>query len=235
MKARAVQGTLRFNLMRGGVGESPGVWQFLSEEHKSKFVMKFGDNHWWGEQFVSDGDKASFATATLSHTWSPLGAFVQGRDSIVKDGVLGGELSVGWVLDHLDQHHVRLEYAGAQKIDGRESQVIEYVSKNNGGTIVKFYFDADTHHRVMTVYSYLRDANIAHNDIDNAHQSSIRYTMEERFSDFQTDSGITLPRKYDLRYTLQQQDGSTTVYDWEMTVEKIVENPVLAPTNFQVK
>lgn len=235
VKSRAVQGSLRFKVTRGGAGESPGVWQLLSEERRSKFVMKFGDNHWWGEQFVSDGDRASFATATLSHTWSPLGAFVKGQDFIVKDGLLGGELGVGWVLDHLDRHHVRLEYAGIQKTDGRGLQVIEYVSKDNGNMIVKFYFEPETHHHVMTVYSLLRDAIIAHNDIDNAHQFSDRRTLEERFGDFQTDNGTTLPRKYGLRYIQLLQDGTTEVYDWDLSVDKIVENPILAPSNFQVK
>ena len=58
MKALAVQGTLRFKVMTGGAGETTGTWQRLSEERKSKFVMKFGDNKWWGEQFVFDGDKS---------------------------------------------------------------------------------------------------------------------------------------------------------------------------------
>jgi len=153
----------------------------------------------------------------------------------MKDGLLGGELGTGWVLDHLDQHRVKLEYAGTEKRDGRQLQVIEYISKNNGGMIVKLYFEPETHHHVMTMYSFARAAIIAHNDIANARQSSTLRTLEERFSDFQTENGITLPRKYGLRYTQQLQDGTTNVYDWDMSVEKAVENPILDPANFKVK
>src|SRR5579863_720576 len=152
VKSLAVQGTLRFKVVLGGTGETPGSWQRLSEERKSKFVMKFGDAKWWGEQFVFDGDKASFATATLSHHWSVLGGFVQSQDSIVKEGLLGGELGTAWALQNVDPQHVKLENLGRKKVDGRELDAIGYLSKSNGTMDVKLYFDPETHHHVMTVY-----------------------------------------------------------------------------------
>ena len=141
VKSRAVQGTLRFTVLFGGAGDTPGNWQSLSDQGKSKFVMKFGDNKWWGEQFVFDGNRASFATATLSHRWSVIGGFMAGQDSIIKEGLLGGELGVSWALLNVDRHRVRLEYLGLEKIDGRELQTVEYISKSNGAMNVKLYFD----------------------------------------------------------------------------------------------
>jgi hypothetical protein len=234
VKSLAVQGTLRFKVMIGGAGETPGNWQRLSEQGKSKFVMKFGDAKWWGEQFVFDGDKASIAMATVSHQWSALGAFVAGHDSIIKEGLLGGELGTAWALQGMD-HHVKLDNLGRKKVDGRELDAIEYLSKGNGEMTVKLYFDPATHHHVMTVYTVERLATIAHTDIANAHQQGLHFTLEERFSDFQTDNGITLPRQYDLRYSQELQDGSTTVYDWAMTADKVLQNPNIPPANFQAK
>ena len=235
VKSRGVQGKLRFKILVGGTGDTPGSWQLLSEQGKSKLVMKFGNDKWWGEQFVSDGGKTSIAAATLSHQRSPLGEFVASQDSIVKEGLLGGELGNAWALQNFDGHHVKLDYIGLKKVDGRELQGIEYLSKTNGGMTIKLYFDPDTHQHVMTVYTITRAPRIAGNDIANARQQEIRYTLEERFSDFQTDSGITLPRQYDLRFSQQLQNGTTRVYEWIMNAEKVLENPVLDPANFEIK
>jgi hypothetical protein len=235
VKSLAVEGTLRFKVMTGGASETSGNWQRLSEERKSKFVMKFGDAKWWGEQFVFDGDKTSFAAATLSRQPSPLAVFVQGEDSIVKEGLLGGALGTAWALQSIDPHRVKLESMGRKKVDGREVDEIGYLSKTNGGMTVKLYFDAETHHHVMTVYMLVNGVNIAHNDVSNARQLENRYTLEERFSDFQTDKNITLPRQYDLRFTQELQNGTTTIYDWTMTADKVLQNPNIPPANFLVK
>ena len=235
LKSLAVQGTLKFKVLLGGNGETPGTWQRLSEDRKSKFVMKFGDAKWWGEQFIFDGDKASFAAATLSHQWSVLGTFVQGQESIVKEGLLGGELGTAWALQSIDPNHVKLESLGRKKVDGRELDAVGYLSKSNGSMNVRLYFDPETHHHVMTAYTVARVATIAGNDIANARQMENHYTLEERFSDFQTDNGLTLPRQYDLRFTQELQNGTTTVYDWAMTADKVIQNPNIPPANFQAK
>ena len=231
----AVQGTLHFKIILGGGGESSGSWQRLTEGHKSKFVMKFGDNKWWGEQFVFDGNKTSIAAANSTHRWSALGAFVVGQDNIVKDGLLGGELGSGWALASIDEHHAKLESLGRKKVDDRELDAIEYLSKSNGNMVVKLYFDPETHHHVMTTYTIEMSANITSNDIQNARQQTSHYSLEERFSDFQAENGLTLPRQYDLRYSQQLQNGSTVSYEWAMTADKVLQNPIIAPTNFQEK
>lgn len=235
VKSLAVQGTLRFKVMIGGAGETSGSWQRLSEDRKSKFVMKFGDPHWWGEQIVCDGNKTFVAIANLTHKWSVLGEFVAGHDSIVKDGLLGGELGRGWALESINDRHFKLNSLGRKKIDGRELDGVEYLSSSNGELSIKLYFDPETHHHVMTVYAVDRVATIAHNDVTNARQQDIRYTVEERFSDFQAENGITLPRQYDLRFTQELQNGTTTVYDWAMTADKVLQNPNILPANFEVK
>ncbi|MFZ0772461.1 MAG: hypothetical protein WCA49_05440 [Candidatus Sulfotelmatobacter sp.] len=68
-----------------------------------------------------------------------------------------------------------------------------------------------------------------------ADQGQTRYTIEERFSDFQADNGITLPRHYDLRYTQEPQNGASRAYDWDMTADKVLTNIPLDPANFQIK
>jgi hypothetical protein len=92
VESRVVQGTLPFRISAGGTGGAAGSWGRVSEQRKSRFVMRFITGDWRGEQFIFDGDKASFAAATASHLRSSLAQFVAGHDFIVKEGWLGGEL-----------------------------------------------------------------------------------------------------------------------------------------------
>ena len=66
-------------------------------------------------------------------------------------------------------------------------------------------------------------------------QQQIRYTLEERFSDFNTTDGMTLPTHYNIHFTQEAQDGKTTVYEWDLTANEVSENMSLDPRNFQVK
>lgn len=235
VKSRAIEGTLRFKALVGGSGEIVGSWGRVSEQRKSNFVMRFGTGDWRGEQFVFNGDKTWFAAPTASHRPSVLAKFVSSQDFIIKEGLLGGVLSTGWALQNLNPDRVKLEYMGLKKVDGHELQGIEYYSKGNTDMTVKLYFDPETHRHVMTVYAVAISPNMSHRVTESVNQQEIRYTVEERFSDFQTDNGITLPRHYGLQYTQELQSGSTRVYDWDMTADKILNNLDLAPGNFQIK
>jgi hypothetical protein len=235
VKSRALQGTLYFKELIGTLGNATGTWGYVSEQRKSNFVMKFGDGPWHGERFAFDGNKTSFAAFTSSRRLSPFGDFIFTQDYIIKEGLLGGELSTGWMLEDPDHKHIKLEYLGRKQIDGRDLEGVEYFPKGNSDMKVKFYFDPDTFHHVMTVYSLVWTPGIGRYAQNSARQLEIRYTMEERFSDFQTANGITLPRHYDLRYTQEPQNGSTRAYEWEMTADKVLSNILLDPANFQFK
>jgi hypothetical protein len=235
IKSRAVQGSLRFKVLVGGGGEVVGTWGRVSEQRKSNFVMRFGNGDWRGEQFIFDGDKTSFAAATSSHQWSIFAKFVRGEDFIVKEGLLGGELSTAWALQNLDPSRVKLDSLGIRKVGGRDLEGIEYHSKGNTDMTIKLYFEPETYRHVMTVYSVSVAPNMGSSVVDSVNQQDIRYTIEERFSDFQKDNGITLPRRYDLQYTQELQNGSTRAYDWDLTVDKILSNLELDPGNFRLK
>jgi hypothetical protein len=236
VKSRAVQGNLRFKILVGGAGESVGSWGRVSEGRKSRFVMRFGSGDWRGEQFIFDGQKTSFAAATASHLRSNFAKFINGHDFIVEEGLLGGELSTAWALANLDPNRVKLEDAGLKKIDGHELRCLEYWPKDTSDMNVKLYFDPETYRHVMTVYSARTvDSGVSQGITRSAQQHEIRYTIEERFSDFKTDNGITLPRHYDLQYTEELQSGNTHLYDWDMTADKIVDNIGLDPDNFKTE
>jgi hypothetical protein len=236
IKSIAVQGALRFKIVVGGFGDSTGTWGRLSDQHKSNFVMRFNTDNWRGEQYVFDGDKTSFAMATAEHQYSTFTKLVSGYDFILREGLLGGELSSAWALENLEQNHARLRSIGHKKIKGQEVEGVEYLSKGGSDMNVKIYFNAETHQHMMTVYSVETVPHNTQNGInESAYQQQLRYTIEERFSDFKAESGVTLPHHYDLQYTEELQSGSTRIYDWDMTVEKIETNVNPDPSNFQLK
>ena len=100
---------------------------------------------------------------------------------------------------------------------------------------IKLYFDPETHRHVMTVYSLVWTTGTGHATGTHPDQGQNRYTIEERFGDFQTDSGLTLPRHYDLRFTREPQIGASRLYDFDMTADKFLTNIGLDPANFQIK
>jgi hypothetical protein len=234
-KSRAVQGKLVFKVLVGGGGTVEGSWGRVSEQRKSHFVMRFGAGNYRGEEFVFDENKTYIAADTSSQRRSRFGDFVHSQDYILKEGLLGGELSTGWALQTLDQDRPHLVYAGLKKIDGRQVHDLEYHSKKSSDMRIDLYFDPETFHHVKTTYAMSIAAGLGRTITDSAKQQEVRYTIEERFADFRTAEGITLPTTYSIEYTQEQQNGNTEVYHWDMTADKIMENVSLDPKNFDTK
>lgn len=72
-------------------------------------------------------------------------------------------------------------------------------------------------------------------EVATARQQETRIRLEERFSDFKTADGLTMPTHYDLHFTSELQNGATSVYEWDVKVGDIGENVPLDPKNFQPK
>jgi hypothetical protein len=235
VKSRGIQGPLHFKELVGGMGDATGNWGYVSDQRKSNFVMKFGDGPWHGERFAFDGQKTSFAAFTSSHRPSPFGDFIFTQDYLIKEGWLGGELITGWALENMDLSRAKFEYLGLKNVDGQDLQAIECHARGNSDMSIKLYFDPETYRHVRTIYFLVWEPGIGRDALASPNHRQIRYTVEERFSNFQTENGITLPHHYDLRYTQEPQNGATRAYDFDMTVEKIFTNISADPANFQIK
>jgi len=253
-KSRVVQGTARFKLLVGGGGQLEGKSAVVSQERKLNLLLKF-PNDYKGEQFISDGDKSYIAATTSNHRRSALGEFVMSQPVILQDGLLGGELSTAWALANLDHNHPHLNFAGRKKIDGREVLDLRYQPKRSNEMDIHLYFDPETYRHVETVYSIVLASGLGASvpsmsdqvglttpsalggadPTRSSKQQQTRYTMEERFSDFNTTDGITLPTHYNIHFTEESQDGKTTVYEWDVTASEVTENMSLDPRNFQIK
>jgi hypothetical protein len=255
VKNRVIQGDAKFKLLVGGSGELDGKGGFVSEQRKSNFVLKFNGDY-RGEQIVSDGDKASVAATLANHKRSNFGEFIHTQDFVVKEGVLGGELSTGWALANLDKLQVKLEYAGLKKFDGQQVMDLRYHSKKHDDMNIHIYLDPETYRHVATVYSITLSPNLGLQggpsatdqtgltapvdrpgaDVtQSSKQRDIRYTVEERFTDFKTSDGLTLPTHYNLRFAQELQSGSTIMDNWDLNTTQVMQNVGLDPRNFEVK
>ena len=255
-KTRIVQGTAQFKMRVGGGGELAGTSALVSEGRKSVLMIKLANSDYRGEQFVTDGGKVSVAATTSNHKWSDFGQFVRTQDQIVLEGLLGGALTTAWAMLDLQENKAKLSFDGEKKADGRPAYQLTYHSRKRDDLTIHLFFDPQTYQHLMTTYtitlasglggfapSLSDQAGLTTPAADNpgadvtqsSKQKETRYTIEERFSDFKTAEGLTLPTKYSMHFTEELQDGTTKVYEYDLTADEISNNRPLDPRNFQVK
>jgi hypothetical protein len=231
-KTRIVQGTAQFKMRVGGGGELAGTSALVSEGRKSVLMIKLANSDYRGEQFVTDGGKVSVAATTSNHKWSDFGQFVRTQDQIVLEGLLGGALTTAWAMLDLPENKAKLSFDGEKKADGRPAYQLTYHSRKRDDLTIHLFFDPQTYQHLMTTYtitlasglggfapSLSDQAGLTTPAADNpgadvtqsSKQKETRYTIEERFSDFKTAEGLTLPTKYSMHFTEELQNGMTKV------------------------
>ncbi|HKM46988.1 MAG TPA: hypothetical protein VJX69_05350 [Terriglobales bacterium] len=245
VKTRAVEGTLQFRIVNGGAGNGDGKQVFISEGDKLVSLLKLPNPSYHGERFVTDGRKIVVAELKPG-VYSNLGQFVLSNNEIVTDGLWGGTLSTAWPLAHLDERHAKLKYQGLKKVDGRELHRVDYTTSKHTNLEIQLFFEPDTFRHVETIYSVTISPPIAHSDRETARQQETHYILEERFADFKTVDGLTLPGRWTLQFTSDVPEVSISghtrfgaslvmVTQFETTVTNISHNVQLDPKNFEIK
>lgn len=234
-KSRVVRGNLQFHVLVGGSGGAAGSWDLVSSGRELDLVMQFGIGDWRGEQFTFNGSKVGIALPTASHHRSVFGEFIASQTFVIKEGLLGGELGTGWALENLAANGARLQSLGTRKIDGKDALAFQYSSKHSSDMQVFLYFDPETGRHVHTTYTMSQQEGPTGDIRSTPYQREIKYRMEERFSDFRTENGITLPTHYDLQWSQETQNGSTRLFDWDLVASQIVHDVALDPANFEIK
>lgn len=265
-KSRLNQGPATFKILVGGAGTLDGKGVLISEGHKLQFMMKFLSNDYRGEQVIFDGNKVKVAASTSAQSRSALGEFVFSQDAIVREGLLGGELSTAFPLLDLEDRKPKLSYEGEKTIDGQKVLDLRYKPKKSTDLDIHLYFDAETYRHVMTTYSLrlrpgmgnvdpqLSNAGAMPGDVASgtlmsptgglvtdtnetvsARQQETRYRLEERFGDFKTVDGLTLPTSYKLHFSQELGNGKTTVNEWDISAGQVSNNINPDPRNFEVR
>jgi hypothetical protein len=227
----------------------------VSEGRKAVFMIKLNNGDYRGEQFVSDGDRVSVAATISNHRRSSFGEFVLSQDQVLREGLIGGALTTGWALLNLEQNKPKLNFDGEKKADGQPAYQLTYHPRKRDDLVIHLYFDPATYRHIMTTYSVTLASGLGGSSpslsdqtglttpsnmqgadaTQSSKQRETRYTIEERFSDFKTTDGLTLPAKETIHFTEELQNGTTNVYEWDLNVEEISNNQSLDPRNFQIK
>jgi hypothetical protein len=234
MKSRVVQGAATYRVVVGGGGSEEGKLGLVSEAHKLRLVLRFPGNY-RGENMLYNGEVAQVAFSNTDQTRSPLASFLATQDVILRDGLLGGVLSTAWSLQDIADRGAKLVYEGLKKIDGHPLHHLRYEPRKRSDVQVSLYFEPETLRHVKTVYSVSIANNVGATILDSAHLKPERSQLEERFSDFITVDGLTLPTHWNLQFTRELADGNTTVSELDAKGLEIKNNIGLDPRNFAAK
>jgi len=235
VKDRAVQGTASYRILVGGAGKADGKTGLVSEGQKLRFLLKLPYLDYRGENIVFNGTAVGVAFANSNQSRSPFANFISTQDVIVRDGLLGGVLSTAWPLLDMGDRKPKLVVEGLKKVDGRQLYQVRYEpAKHTEATIILF-FEPDTFRHVKTVYSTSVANNVGATITESVKLLPERTSLEERFSDFKAVDGITLPTHWNILFTRELPNGSTSVTEWDLKEDQITNNIGLDPKNFEVK
>jgi hypothetical protein len=263
LKTRVAQAPVHYTILVGGAGVLDGKAQIASDGKKLVFMMKLPNNEYHGEQFVFDGEKDKVAFSTAQQARSAFGSFVFVQDAVIREGLLGGVLTTAWPLLNLDERKAKLNFDGLKKIDGQELYDIRYRPHKNSDLEIHLYFDPQTYRHVETTYSYSTTQSLvgessaaaagltpvtpgspgigkgvnpgASPETAQARLNPNRYRLTEKFSDFKTVDGVTLPTQDDIQFSQELQNGKTTLSDWDLKGIEVSNNMSLDARNFEVK
>jgi hypothetical protein len=235
LKSRVVQGGATYRILVGGSGAVDGKFVFASEGPQSDFLFKVHAGGYLGEQFICDGHKTSVAGTYADKRRSEFGTFVLTQDLVLRENLLGGVWSSGWPLLDIEGRGAKVHYEGIKKVNGRELISLRYLPRNRTDLDIFLYFDPQTYQHVLSIYELSVSTGLAGGETSQAGKQQTRYQIEERFSDFQSKDGLTLPTHYDLRFTIELSSGFTKLVEWEVRALDIMNNESIDPRSFQPK
>jgi hypothetical protein len=151
IKSRGMNGKTSVEFVQGGVGTMTGKAIVISSGHSLSIILKYGGVDYPGEYFAFDGTDVEVSTIRPGQR-SPLGDFIYRYKEVMKEGLLGGVLSLGWPLLDIEKKSASLRYVSA-KVNGRELHEIDYKPRRGMNNVkVKLFFEPSTFRHVRTEY-----------------------------------------------------------------------------------
>jgi hypothetical protein len=218
--SRVVVGTARAVFAaRSNMGTIDGDVVLGSIDRRIVYAMKFPSPNYPAEKFGFDGKKLTVGYLKPGLR-STLGSFVLIRDTVFKEGLMGGTLSAAWPLLNLAERGAKLDYSGTTKIDGQLAHKLEYLPKKGSDLTITLYFDATTFRHLRTQYEQVAGARLGAGGIDNqSSQRAARYKMIEDFSDYKQEGALNLPHHYKLELNIETTTGNSA-HKWEMSLNQ---------------
>jgi hypothetical protein len=235
LKSRVVEAKVVYKVLVGGSGQSEGKAVLASDGQKVNLLLKIETYDYQGEQFICDGSKVSVARTYSDKKRSDFGEFVKTQNALLLEGLMGGVLTTGWPLLNIEERKAKLDYKGLKDVEGRQLHLLRYKPKKGTDLDIYLYFDPETFQHVLTIYRLRIQPGMGGSDKESAQMQENRYVIEERFSDFKTVDGLSLPFSYDLRFTEELQNGYSKSLEWIITSERVLNNVEIDPADFQIQ
>jgi hypothetical protein len=236
IQSRIVSGAAAVRFVMGATGSwNDGEFAVVSEPQRLGLVMKFGALEYPGEYFAFDGKDVTVSNMKPGQK-SPVADFIFRNGGVMKEGLLGGTLSVAWPLLNLKEKGAELKVVES-KLDGKAVYEVEYRPKKAIGDMkVRLFFDAENFHHLRTEYKVThKDDMTSSRSITSSaplgagyENGQVRpnatmmegvpnsyYTMVEKFDNYQKAGDLTLPYTYTIEYEIQGQ-GTSFVANWKM-------------------
>ena len=213
-----INGTSSIEYQLGGIRDVAGSATITSAMGKRLIAMEFDYPLYPGERFLFNGESVVVGRITPTER-SVLGDFLYQFRMFIREGLLGGTLTLGWPLVDLEATNPRLNYRGLRKTEGRRLHDVEFrPHRGQSDFTVHLYFEPDTFRHVMTRYQMVQQ------------DENLHYLIVERFSDFLEEEGLTLPHTYEMQLSIPGR-----IQLWKMGLTKYQTNLDLDPGAFDVE
>lgn len=190
-------------------------------------------NRFADELFTYDGQSAD-AASPRQGSRSNLGTFVGANPVMIDSGLMGGELSTGWIVANVAAGKGKLSYAGIKKVDGKDTYALTFTKKGGSDLDVTLFFDKDTFHHVRTEYTRMSSAGIGLTPERSSQFIETRFKIVEEFGDHRAESSLnlTLPHTYRIVYSASGQSG-TVETEWKFGLDQFASNQKFDPNTFR--
>ncbi len=198
----------------------PSNFLFASTGNNLGMIMKFYDQVYPGEHFAFDGKDTTIKITTQNNK-SILGNFINSYSGMMREGLLGGAWSTAWPLLNLKEGKFKLRYK-LTDTDGIKQHQLTYAPKSNRflvNVVIHLYFSVETYRHVMTEYILMGSTQPA-------------LIVLERFGNFKTVDGLTLPYSYSIEYIPWRETRSTL---WRAEARQISHGESIDPQIFHVQ
>lgn len=234
-KSRLIAGNARATYKaRNSTGSIDGNVAIGSVNRNTLLAILFEAPNYPGEKFGFDGKKLTVGYITPGIR-SALGNFVLQYGEVFREGLMGGTLSTAWALLNVEERGAKLEYAGTEKIDDRETHKLNYTPKKGSEVRITLYFDATTFEHVRTQYNRVIATRLSAGGIDNqARQMETRYKIVENFSGYKKEGELNLPHNYKVQIEIFKTTGSS-MEKWEMDLSQFLFDQPIEDAKFNVE
>jgi hypothetical protein len=200
------------DIKTGGRGTASGPALLASQKDKVLLKAEFSSPSYPFEKIGFDGRKLH-AKQYSPGVRSPLDEFFLSHTTVFTEGLIGGALSSAWPLLDLAARGPKLQYAGTEKVDGRQAHKLRYLPRDGGDLKITIFIDAENFHHVRTEYERVIAAPMGGTPGESASQREMRYQLVEDFRDFKTEGGLTLPHAYTIQYSVFKLNNPISL-DW---------------------